>query len=240
MSDYSDARSYDATKFPQESLQYLIQQIKLLATPHGTVDIASKMGVSGEAVASALAALSIPTRISFTDNTSSGITIPVQDYVYPISDSEVALDVRFVPKPEQTFYDSSSWGMMDQPNIMRPLYSGIRYTIKSLNSDLSNLAESMVCLHTFFPHSPALSTDNKHSFTELFRWARLSQNSSTGKYELYLSPLKRAYISSSNNASMDSAADVEKIRVDCSPSEDELTKCGITALELYKMPYNMV
>ena len=245
MSDYSNAGSYDATKFTQESLQYLIQQIKLLATPHGTVDVASKMAVSGEAVAKALAGMAIPTRYDFEDNAASGISIPVQDYVYPISDTEVALDVRFVPKTEQIYYDNNNLGsllisVINGTNVMRPLYSGIRYTIKGLNEDWSNLGESMVCLHTFFPHSPVVSGDDRYSFTELYRWARLVKNSSSGKYELALSPLKRSYINSANNATMDSSADTYKIRIDCDPTENEIEKCGIKALELYKMPYNMV
>ena len=231
-----------ATHWEEGALEHFMELIQMLSTPNATIDVDIKGAVSSMAVAKAFAQMNIPERLDanstprFVDDTRNGINIDVSEYVYQIgTDGTMALDIRFVPSDNLDMNKANQENI--NRNIIRPYFAGQRFTLKALDSGSSIGTEWSTTLFQFFPHH--VSLDKVYSYTMLWRDGMLIKE--TGKYKLYLGDLRRAAIASvEGDYDTTSSLDVNKIRVDTAPSEREYDRGKLEALEIYKMPFNMV
>lgn len=229
-----------ATYWEEGALEHFMELIQMLSTPNATIDVDIKGAVSSMAVAKAFAQMNIPERLDanstprFVDDSRNGAILDVSNYVYQISnDGTMALDIRFVPSDNLSYRDDDNINR----NILRPYFAGQRFTLKAYDSGTSVGTEWCTTLFMFFPHH--VSLDKHYAYTMLWRDVMLLKE--TGKYNLYLGPMRRAAISSvEGNYDTTSSLDLNKIRVDTEPSETEYDKGLLAALEIYKMPFNMV
>ena len=226
------------TYWEEGALKHFMDLIQLLNTPSATVDADIKGAVSSMAVAAAFAQMNIPERLDvnstprFVDDTQNGIEVDVTEYVYDISnDGTKALDIRFVPWENLSLDKTQN----NEKNIMRPYFAGQRFTLKADSG-----TESQTTLFTYFPHH--ISLDDKYSYTMLWRDVILSKR--VGKYILNIGELRRSYINSKTNTDSssdeDASLETNRMRVDYICSDIEYEKGKLAALEIYKMPFNMV
>lgn len=214
------------------------------------------------------------TSLSGAYDSVGAAVIDVTAFVYHIDDQDVvdplnaALDVNFIPSDSNwdDFINSTSVGGYKNCQIF-PKYAGVKYTLKAMPGKIEGSASSgwsvtttdykrkeTACLDTLYEHTPVYdSSDGEdgggqgvyYSFTNLYRKATLFYDSSRGRYFLFISRLRRSYITGEQfdgeyTFSSGTSSEANKIAVGVAATSDEDEKIRIGELYLYKWPYNLV
>ena len=237
----------DVDDIPEESIQRLVEHIKLLYTPDATVDPSSGGAVSGAAVANYVQAQmsnlwnQVATQAGFNmyampiqDDTVRGKLVDVTPYVHGGK-----LTCKFLNA--NTMYDYNNIGQFRKGCYTYSWYNNCKFDFEAntgdaiLESQPSNMFARnnphVIQLVTFFAHRP--THDGIFSYTLLTRRVGLWLTNDTKKFMLSISPLLRSSINTKEVEEYEETGIVNRERIDGSPSESEYDEVKLSMIELF-------